>query len=146
MIATTLGIPVAELGFNEKKEGAAIHFAASTRFLDGDPCDLIRSRSDEMLVVLMAGSVAEKVLLGEILEHGYKGDLGAIELCHPDLPADPKPLLDEAMRRAMELTMQHRDEIEAVADQLLIADHLLGSDVEALMEGVQTSSSSEECI
>jgi hypothetical protein len=90
-----------------------------------------------MIVVMMAGSVAEKVVLGDMLEHGHSGDLGAIELCYPDLPADPKPVLDDAMRRALELALDHRDEIEAVADQLLIAARLSGSEVEAIIKNVR---------
>ena len=138
VVGSVLGFRVKDVGFNEKKAGAAMHFAASTNFEDGDPCELLGAHPDEMTVVMMAGSVSEKVVLGEILDHGYTGDMLAIELCYPALPADHESVLKDAMRRAWEIASANQAEIAAVAEELLAKNRLSGSDVDAIIEHVRS--------
>jgi ATP-dependent Zn protease len=140
VIGIARGLQVEEVGFNAEDADAPIHFPASTRFVGGDPCELISAEPELMIVVMLAGSVAEKVVLGDILANGYQGDLGALELCYPDFPDDPKKLLGDAMREALELINEHRREIAALADQLLIDGRLAGEDIERIIAAVREAS------
>jgi hypothetical protein len=87
-----------------------------------------------MLIVMIAGSAAEKVVLENILPNGYSGDLAALKLCYPEFPEDPDALLKEGMREALRLVHEHRAEIEAVAEQLLAVGRMTGSEVDAIIE------------
>jgi ATP-dependent Zn protease len=133
VVGSLLGLHVEETGFNPENEDDEVHFPASTRFEEGDPCALISAQPDVMVVVMMAGSVAERVVLGQELPHGHTGDITALQLCYPDLPTDPKPVFDPAIRRAWELVDQHRGAVEAVASGLLEKGCLAGADVERII-------------
>jgi hypothetical protein len=142
VIGTALGLHVEDVGFNQEEAGAALNFSASTRFVEGDPCALIGAQPDRMAVVMVAGSVAERVVLGDILPSGYSGDLAALKLCYPDFPDDPADLLNNAMREALDLAYEHRVEIAAVGDQLFIKGRLVGEEVEKLI--AETHKQTEE--
>jgi ATP-dependent Zn protease len=141
VIGSVLGLHVDEVGFNPKPEGAAVHFPASTRFTEGDPIELIRVQPAIMVVVMFAGAVAEKVVLGDKLPYSHTGDLKALELCYPNLPEDPKPIFDPAMRQALILVKDHREEIAAVADRLIADNRLGGKDVEKIVAEVRSRQS-----
>jgi ATP-dependent Zn protease len=138
VIGTVLGLHVDEVGFNPKSEASDVQFTASTRFTEGDPCELIGAQPDIMVVVMFAGTVAERIVLGDELRHSHTGDLAALELCYPDLPDDPKPLFKPAMSQAWILVEASRAEIEAVAERLMVANRLVGEEVEAIVEDVQS--------
>jgi ATP-dependent Zn protease len=140
VIGTTLGLHVSRVGFNtrdERRDGSnAIHFAASTQFADagGDTCELIAAKPDLMIIVLMAGTAAEHIVLDCQLPESHHGDLAALKFCYPDFPDDPTELLNAAAVKALRLAEANRAEINAVADQLLAVDELDGGEVLSIIE------------
>ena len=142
VIGSVLGLHVDEVGFNSKVEHeSVVHFPASTRFVAGDACELIRTQPDIMVIVMFAGGVAEQIVLNDKLPHSHTGDLKALELCYPDLPSDPRPIFDPAMRQALILVDATRAEIEAVADRLMVVDRIDGKEVGAIVTDVRSRQS-----
>lgn len=140
VVGRALGLRIKRIRFAAKGEqsfaGAGVVFEEA----GGDTCALICDRPETMARVLVAGALAESLLLGTTIPDSNILDNTAYVECHPKRSELARTELLDHLRGAFaevaELIAQHEGAIRRLSDALKTADEMSGEACEALLHDV----------
>lgn len=140
VVGRALGLHIKRIRFKAKGEQGFAAAGVIFEEADGDTCALIRERPETMAKVLVAGALAEVLLLGSTIPDSNIGDNTAYVACHPKRDEVTQAGLLGDLRGAFpevtELIELHEGSIRRLADALMTADEMSGETCEPFLQDV----------
>lgn len=138
VVGRALGLHVKRIRFKAKGEQSFAAAGVVYEEAGGDTCALIYERPETMAKVLVAGALAEYLLLGSTIPDSNIGDNTAYVQCHPErnelTEAEFLDHLRGAFPEVTELIDQHEGAIRRLADALMTADEMSGEACEPFLQ------------
>lgn len=140
VVGRALGLHIKRIRFKAKGEQSFAAAGVIYEEAGSDTCALIYERPETMAKVLVAGALAESLLLGSTIPDSNILDNTAYVVCHPKCNELTKAeLLDHllgAVPEVTELIEQHEEAIRLLADALMSADEMSGEACEPFLQGM----------
>lgn len=142
VVGHALGLHIKRVRFKAQGEQSLAAAGVVYEEAGGDTCALINERPETMAKVLVAGALAESLLLGSTIPDSNILDNTLYVLCHPKRHELTKAELVGQLRGAFpevtELIDQHREVIRLLADELLTTDEMSGEVCERFLQDVSS--------